>query len=139
MVPFGLSQALAYFQALISEVLKGLSHFAMAYLEDNIIFSKTKEEHLQHLEIIFQRFHEVGLKVKWSKCNFMKLHIEYLGHLISQNGIEPMPDKLSAIKEMPAPRSPKEIKQFLGLVVYYRKFIPRFSDVAKPLIETNKT
>ena len=118
MVPFGLTQALAYFQALISEVLKGLSHFAIAYLDDIIIFSKTEEEHLQHLEIIFQRHREAGLKLKWSKCSFMKLHIEYLGHLISESGIEPMPDKLSAIKEMPAPRSPKEIKQFLGLVGY---------------------
>ena len=105
----------------------------MAYLDDIIIFSKTKEEHLQQLEIIFQRLCEAGLKLKWSKCSFMKLHIEYLGHLISENGIEPMPDKLSAIKEMPVPRSPKEIKQFLGLVGYYRKFIPRFSDVTKPL------
>ena len=133
MVPFCLAQALTYFQVLISEVLKGLSHFPIAYLDDIIIFSKTKEEHLQHLEIIFQRLREAGLKLKWSKCSFMKLHIEYLGHLISENSIEPMPDKLSAIKEMPAPRSPKEIKQFLGLVGYYRKFIPRFSDVAKPL------
>ena len=63
----------------------------------------------------------------------MKLHIKYLVHLISESGLEPMPDKLSAIKEMPAPRSPKEIKQFLGLVGYYRKFIPRFLDVVKPL------
>ena len=132
MVPFGLAQAPAYFQALISEVLKGLSHFVIAYLDDIIIFSKTEEENLQHLEIIFQRLHEAGLKLKWSKCSFMKLHIEYLGHLISESGIEPMPDKLSVIKEMPAPRSPKETKQFLGLVGYYRKFIFRFSDVAKP-------
>ena len=119
MVPFGLAQAPAYFQALISEVLKGLSHFTIAYLDDIIIFSKTKEEHLQHLEIIFQRLCEAGLKLKQSKCSFMKLHIEYLGHLILENGVEPMPDKLSTIKEMPAPRSPKEIKQFLGLVGYY--------------------
>ena len=138
MVPFSLAQALAYFQALISKVWKGLSHFTIAYLDDIIIFSKTKEEHLQHLEIIFQRLLEVGLKLKWSKCSFMKLHIEYLGHLISENGLEPMPDKLSAIKEMPVPRSPKEIKQFLGLVGYYRKFIPRFSDVAKPLMRLTK-
>ena len=61
------------------------------------------------------------------------MHIEYLGHLISEKGIEPMPDKLSAIKEMPVPRNPKEIKQFLGLVGYYQKFIPRFLDIAKPL------
>ena len=98
-----------------------------------MIFSQIEEEHLKHLEIIFRRLKEVGLKLKRSKCSFMKLHIEYLGHLISEKGIEPMPDELTAIKEMPAPRSPKEIKQFLGLVGYYRKFIPRFSDLAKPL------
>ena len=112
-MPFSLTQALTYFQALISEVLKGLSHFVIAYLDDIIIFSKTEEKHLQHLEIIFQRLCEVGLKLKWFKCSFMKLHIEYLGHLISENGIEPMLDKLSAIKEMHVPRSPKDIKQLL--------------------------
>ena len=135
MVPFSLAQPLAYFQALISEVLKGLNHFAIAYLDNINIFSKNEEEHLQHLEIIFQRLCEAGLKLKQSKCSFMKQHIEHLGHLISEKGIEPMPDKLSATKEMPAPRSPKEIKQFLGLVGYYQKFIPRFSDVMKPLID----
>ena len=138
MVPFSLAQASAYFQALILEVLKGLSHFTIACMDDIIIFSKTKEEHLQHLEIIFQRLCEAGLKLKWSKCSFMKLHIEYLGHHISESGIEPMPDKLSAIKDMPVPRNPKEIKQFLGLVGYYRKFIPRFSDVAKSLMRLTR-
>ena len=133
MVPFGLAQAPAYFEALISELLKGLSHFAIAYLDDIIIFSQTEEEHLKHLEIIFRRLKEAGLKLKRSKCSFMKLHIEYLGHLISGKGIEPMPDKLTSIKEMLAPRSPKEIKQFLGLVGYYRIFFLRFSDIAKPL------
>ena len=123
MVLFGLAQAPAYFQALILMVLEGLSHFAIAYLDDIIIFSKNKEEHLQHLEIIFERFHEAGLKLKRSTCSYMKMHDEYLGHLISEKGIEPMLDKLSAIKEMPAPRNPKEIKQFLGLVGYYQKFI----------------
>ena len=89
------SQAPAYFQALISKVLEGLSHFAIAYLDD-FIFSKTEEEHLQHLEIIFERLHETGLKLKRSTCSFVKMYIKYLGHLISQNGIEPMPDKNAA-------------------------------------------
>ena len=133
MVPFGLAQAPAYFQELISKVLEGLSHFAIAYLDDIIIFSKTEEKQLQHLEIIFETLHEASLKLKRSKCSFMKMHTEYLGHLTSEMGIELMPDKLSAIKEMPAPRNPKEIKQFLGLVGYYRKFIPRFSNIAKAL------
>ena len=113
--------------------VKGLSHFAFAYLDNIIIFSKNEEEHLQHLEIIFERLLEAGLKLKRSKCSFMTMLTEYLGHLILEKGIELMPNKLSAIKEMPAPRNPKEIKQFLGLVGYYQKFIPRFSDIAKPL------
>ena len=110
MVSFSLAQASAYFQALISMVLDSLSHFAIAYLDNIIIFSKNEEEHLQHLEIIFKRLCEAGLKLKRSRCSFMKMHIEYPGHLISEKGIELMLDKLSAIKEMPAPRSPKEIK-----------------------------
>ena len=105
----------------------------IVYLDDIIIFRKTEEEHLQQLEIIFERFCEAGLKLKRLKCSFMKMHIEYLSHIILEKGIEPIPDKLSAIKEMPAPRNPKEMKQFLGLVGYYQKFMPRFSDIAKPL------
>ena len=91
MVPFGLAQAPAYFQALINKVLKGLHKFAVTYLDDIIIFSKTEEEHLEHLKIIFQRLKEAGLKLKQSKCDFMKRQIQYLGHLISSDGIQPLP------------------------------------------------
>ena len=83
MVPFGLAQAPAYFQALINKVLKGLHKIAVAYLDDIIIFSKNEEEHLEHLRIIFQRLKEAGLKLKRSKCDFMKAQIQYLRHLIS--------------------------------------------------------
>ena len=89
MVPFELAQAPAYFQGLINKVLKGLCKFAVAYLDDIIIFSKN-EEHLEHLRIIFQRFKEAGLKLKRSKCDFMETQIQYLGHLISSNGIQPL-------------------------------------------------
>ena len=133
MVPFGLAQAPAYFQVLISKVLKGLHSFTMAYLDDIIIFSKDEEEHLEHLRIIFQYLKEAGLKLKKSKCDFIKRHIQYLGHLISQDGIQPLPEKLESIRDMPAPRNPKEIKQFLGLAGYYCKFVPRFSDLSRPL------
>ena len=133
MVPFGLAQAPTYFQAFISKVLKGLHSFTMAYLDDIIIFSKDEEEHLEHLRIIFQCLKEAGLKLKRSKCDFIKRHIQYLGHLISQDGIQPLPEKLESIRDMPAPRNPKEIKQFLGLAGYYCKFVPRFSDLSRPL------
>ena len=103
MVPFGLAQAPAYFQALINKVLKGLHKFAVTYLDDIVIFSKNEEEHLEHLRIIFQRLKEAGLKLKRSKCDFMKTQIQYLGHLISSTGIQPLPEKLGSIKNMPAP------------------------------------
>ena len=113
--------------------MKGLHKFAMAYLDDIIIFSKSKEEHLEHLRIIFQRLKAAGLRLKRSECDFMKKHIQYLGHLISEKGIQPLPEKLEGIKTMPAPRNAKEIKQFLGLTRYYRKFVPRFLDLSRPL------
>ena len=81
---------------------------------------------------------EADLKLKASKCNFLKAHVQYLGHLISGKGIEPVPEKLESIKNMPSPTTPKEIKQFLGLIGYYRKFIPKFSDVARPLTNLTK-
>ena len=122
-MPFGLAQAPAYFQQLIFIVLQGYSDFAMAYLDDIIIFSKNEAEHLKHIEIIFQKLKETGLKLKESKCDFFKKEIHYLGHLISDKGIYPLPEKLDTIQNLPKLRNPKEIKQFLGLSTYYRKFI----------------
>ena len=90
-VPFGLAQAPAHFQKLINEVLTDCN-FAMGYLDDIIIFSKTEEEHLEHLETIFNRIREAGLKLKLQKCSFFKKHIQYLGHLISDDGIQPLPE-----------------------------------------------
>ena len=129
-VPFGLAQAPAYFQQLISIVLQDCRNFTMAYLDDIIIFSQNEEDHLKHIEIIFKKLKKADLKLKASKCDFFKKEIHYLGHLISVNSIQPLPEKLESIRSMPKPRSPKEIKQFLGLTSYYRKFIPRFSDMA---------
>ena len=131
--PFGLSQAQAYFQLLIDKVLMSCSSFAMGYLDDTIIFSKTKEEHLQHLEEIFVRLCKFGLKMKHEKCSFFKKHIQYLGHLVSERGFKPLLEKLESIRKMPAPRTAKEVKQFLGLIGYYRKFVPRFADISRPL------
>ena len=131
--PFRLSQAPAYFQLLIDKVLMGCSGFTMGYLDDIIIFSKTEEEHLQHLEEIFIRLRKFGLKMKREKCSFFKKHIQYLGHLVSEDGFEPLPEKLESIRKMPAPRTAKEVKQFLGLIGYYRKFVPHFADISRPL------
>ena len=136
-VPFGLAQVPAYFQRLINEVLTDCN-FAMGYLDDIIIFSETEEEHLQHLEEIFERLQQAGLKLKLQKCSFFKKHIQYLGHLISDEGIQPLPEKLESIVKMPIPQNAKQVKQFLGLVGYYRKFVPCFSDIARPLTQLTR-
>ena len=134
--PFGLSQAPAYFQRLVHEVLRGLP-FTFGYLDDILIFSSGVEAHLEHLRKVFLRLREAKLKLKASKCSFFKKHIQYLGHLVSGDGIEPLPEKLEAVENMPPPKTPKEVRQFLGLVGYYRKFVPKFADIARPL--TNRT
>ena len=131
-VPFGLAQAPAFFQHLMNKVLDNCS-FAMTYLDDIIIFSNTEEEHLAHIKEIFRRLEAADLKMKQSKCHFFKKHIHYLGHLISADDIPPLKDKLDTIRDMPAPNSPKEVKQFLGLAGYYRKFFPHFADLSRPL------
>ena len=91
------------------------------------------ESHLGHLRTLFDRLRSADLKLKEIKCNFLKKHIQYLGHIISGEGIIPLPEKLESIQKMLPPRTPKEVKQFLGLIGYYRKFVPRFSDLARPL------
>ena len=127
--PFGLAQAPAYFQRLVNEVLSGLT-FAFGYLDDILVFSPDMETHLKHLRIVFERLRSADLKLKEVKCNFLKKHIQYLGHIISGEGITPVPEKLESIQKMLPPTNPKEVKQFLGLIGYYRKFVPHFSDLA---------
>ena len=137
MVPFGLTQAAAYFQLLMNKVLNGLK-FTMTYLDNIIIFSKNESQHLEHLETVFSCLREAGLKMKQSKCEFFKGEIHYLGHLISPEGISPLPNKLDCVQHMPVPKNSKEIKQFLGLTGYYGKFVPRFADISRPLTALTK-
>ena len=91
------------------------------------------ETHLEHLRILFERLQRADLKLKEVKCNFLKKCIQYLGHIVSGEGITPLPEKLDSIQNMLPPKTPKEVKQFLGLIGYYRKFVPRYSDLARPL------
>ena len=137
MVPFGLAQARAYFQLLMNKVLEGLP-YAMTYLDDIIIFSKNELEHLEYLQEVFCRLRQAGQKMKHSRYDFFRSQIHFLGHLISADGISLLPDKLDTIKHMPTPKDMKEIKQFLGLTGYYRKFVPRFAYISRPLTQLIK-
>ena len=103
-----------------------------------MIFSNNELEHLQHLETVFKRLQDVGLKLKESKCDFFRSQIHYLGHMLSADGIQPLPEKLDSITNMPAPENQTEVKQFLGLVGYYHKFIPHFSGHFQTTVKTDE-
>ena len=136
-MPFGLAQAPSYFQKLMNKVLNGLN-FAFAYLDDIIIFSETAEEHMKHIQIIIDRLKAAQLKLKKSKCAFFKKELHYLGHLLTTEGIKPKLEKVRAVHEMKPPTSPKGVREFIGMVGFYRKFISRFADAARPLTKLTR-
>jgi len=133
-MPFGLKNAPPTFQRMMNKGLKGLiGNNCFVYIDDIIVYGKTIEEHNKNLRILFERLRQVGLKLQPDKCEYLRPELEYLGHVISEHGIKPNPNRTEKVKNYPVPKNPKEIKQFLGLVGYYRKFIKDFSKIAKPL------
>ena len=102
-------------------------------MDDIIVFSPRFEQHLADIEAIFQRLQAYGLKLKPKKCTFCKPSVNYLGHVISKSGLEPDPTKIAAVKDYPTPKTQTEVRQFLGLASYYRRFVPNFSKHAAPL------
>ena len=121
----------------MNKVLHGLN-FAFSYLDDIIIFSVTPEEHLKHIRIVLKRLQSANLKMKKSKCCFFKRELHYLGHLLTTEGIKPQPEKVKAISELKPPSTSKGVTEFLGMVGYYRKFINRFADAARPLTKLTR-
>ena len=137
-MPMGLKGAPATFQHLMNLVLRGL-HWSsvLVYLDDIIIFAPSFQEHQQRLREVFDRLREAGLKLKPSKCHFAQESVAFLGHIVSVNGIQTDPAKTERISSWPTPRSVEEIRSFLGLATYYRRFVENFSAIAAPL--TNLT
>lgn len=105
----------------------------LIYLDDIIIFSRTLDEHFDRLNAVFKRLQEAGLKLKGSKCEFFLPSVSHLGHVVSAKGIETDPEKVKALKEWPVPVCIKELRSFLGFAGYYRRFVPSFASIAKPL------
>ena len=136
---FGLVNAPSVFSRLMSRVLQGLTwEVCLVYLDDVIVFSSTFEEHLNRLQLVFERFREAKLTCKPSKAMLGRQRIKFLGHYVSSKGIEPMPEKCQAVQDFPTPQKVKDIRSFLGLAGYYRKFIKDFSKIAGPLIDMTK-
>ena len=103
------------------------------YLDDIVVFSKTPEEQFQRLRGVFEKLSAAGLRLKPSKCEFFKCQITYLGHIVSKNGIETDPKKVTTNSELPVPKTVTEVQSFLGFTNYYQKFIPKYANIAKPI------
>ena len=135
-MPFGATNAPATFQRLMHDCLGDLNmNWCIVYLDDIIIFSDTKEEHLKRLEAVFQKLSAAGLKLKPSKCFFFREEIEYLGHVVSGKGVATNPKKVEAVTKWPTPKTVCDVRSFLGFIGYYRRFIKDFSKIAKPIRE----
>ena len=142
-MPFGLMNAPAVFQQLMQCVLQGLnptggSDFVFVYIDDILIFSKSLQDHVSHIGQVLDRLQEAGLKLKSSKCHFICEQVEYLGHLITPKGLLPNPKKISAVTDFPTPTSVRQVRQFVSLVSYYRRFVQGFAKIAAPLHQLTK-
>ena len=133
-MPYGLCNAPATFQRLMQNCLGELNlTYALVYLDDVIVYSKTEEDHLRRLQAVFERFHEHGLKLKPSKCSFLRKQIAFLGHKISADGMKPGTLNLKGIAEMAPPANYTEVRRFLGMTGFFRRFIKNYACIAKPL------
>ena len=137
-MPFGLTNAPAVFQRLMQRVLSDLNpeegpDFVSVYIDDILIFSSTLEEHMEHICKVLEHLMAAGLKLKPRKCHFLQQEVEYLGFVITPGGLQPNPKHVGAVTQFPIPDSVTQVRQFLGLTSFYRRFIGQFAKIAAPL------
>ena len=138
-MPFGGINCPATFQRLMNVCLEGLlDKICFVYLDDILIVGKTYDEAMKNLQTVFERLRKANLKIKLKKCEFAKRSIKYLGHMIDENGIKVNPKKIDAISKLATPKNAREVKSALGMITFYAKFIPHYSDLVKPLHEASK-
>lgn len=133
-MPFGLKNAPSIFQRCVDDVLRDfIGKFAYVYIDDVIIYSSSIEEHMNHIQTIFNALNNATLKVSNEKSKFFMEEVEYLGHIVKHNRISTDPNKIKTIENFPIPKTLKDLRGFLGLTGYYRKFVKNYATIAKPL------
>ena len=136
---FGLTNAPAYFMYLMNSIFfEELDVFVVIFIDDILIFSKTEEEHAEHIRIVLQKLRDHRLYAKFSKCEFWLKEVAFLGHILSENGVAVDPSKVKDVFDWKQPQNVSEIRSFLGLAGYYRTFIENFSKISKPMTELTK-
>lgn len=135
-MPFGLCNAPSSFQATMNSIFRHhLRHFIIVFFDDILIYSNTFEAHIQHLTTAFQVLLDNHFVLKLSKCFFAQLQVEYLGHMVSKRGVEPVASKVEAVLHWPTPHSSRAVRGFLGLAGFYRRFIRGYATIAAPLVK----
>ena len=137
-MPFGLKGAPATFQRMMDMLLTGLGEYSSAYIDDIIVFSGTWEEHLQHITVILQRLKKAGLTAKPGKCRFGMAECSYLGYRLGNGHVKVERSKVEAVSAFPVPKTKKDVRSFLGLTGYYRKFMPQYATIATPLTDLTR-
>jgi RNase H-like domain found in reverse transcriptase/Reverse transcriptase (RNA-dependent DNA polymerase)/Aspartyl protease/Zinc knuckle len=138
-MPFGLTNAPATFQRLMDSLFSGLiGKSVVVYLDDLNIYSKTFEDHLEHLQEVFNILQKAGLKLKPQKCVFAQKNLKFLGYVVGEHGISTDPAKIEVVKTFPVPKNLRQLRGFLGLASYYRRFVEGFTKIAAPLNELLK-
>ena len=138
-LPFGLCNSCSTFQRLMELTLKGIGFDrVLVYVDDVVVMGRTEEDALLNLRKVFQRFQEANLKLKASKCHLFQKEVVFLGHVVSEEGLRCDPAKIESVKDWPRPENVTEVRSFLGLASYYRKFIPNFAEKAVPLTALTK-
>jgi hypothetical protein len=135
-LPYGLANSPASFQRLMALVLRDLvGNECWVFINDVIIFGNTIEEHASRLSHVLERFERANLQLQQAKCKFAQPQVEYLGYIVSRDGIRASAEKTKAVKNFPVPKNVKEVRSFLGLASFYRRLVPKFAQTAKPLSE----
>ena len=135
----GIKSSPGYFTQLMNKVLEGIHGvYVVSYMDDLLVYSKTAQEHLQHIKLVLQRIRQANLRLNSSKCEFFKTTVSYLGHVISDSGTSPSPEKVEIMKNLEAPKSVRGVRQFVGIFSFYRRYIPHFSEIADPIIQLTK-
>jgi hypothetical protein len=130
----GLTNAPAIFQSVVNNIFRPyLGKFVVVYLDDICVFSKTEEEHTKHLKMVLDKLKEFKLTVAWHKCHFYQKELLFLGHIITQQGVKADPTKVEAVAKYPQPRDPHELRSFLGMSNYFRRYIKQYALIAEPL------
>ena len=138
-MPFGLKNAPATFQRFINHIMSPfLDKFVAVYLDDILIYSKNMDDHIKHVRQVLATLEENHLSAKVSKCEFHKSEVDFLGHVISGDGVRTDPKKIASLKEWPIPSNLKEVQSFLGFCNYYRRFVKNFATIARPLNNLTK-